>query len=314
MTRYLVTGGAGFIGSAVVRAALERGGTVRVLDDLSTGRAGNLSDLGCDVDLIEGSINDFGLLSECARHADVVVHLAAVPSVPRSVADPVASNRANVEGTLNVFLAARDAGVARVIYASSSSVYGDVETMPAHEGLPLRPKSPYAVTKAAGEWYGAVFADLYGLDAVGMRFFNVFGPRQDPDSPYAAVIPSFIRSMLRGKPPAIHGDGGQSRDFTYVDNVVDGILAAAAAPGRVSGVYNLACGASTSLLDLTARLNTILGTALAPVHVEARPGDIRQSWADISKAQEAFEYTPVVGLDEGLARTADWLRATETTA
>lgn len=311
MTRFLITGGAGFIGSAVVRAALGRGDTVRVLDDLSTGYRENLAGLGQEVDFIEGTISDLALLAEATRHVDVVVHLAAVPSVPRSVAEPLLSNRANVEGTLNVLVAARDAGVRRVVYASSSSVYGNAELMPLREDLPVQPRSPYAVTKAAGEWYGQVFHELYGLDAVGLRFFNVFGPRQDPASPYAAVIPLFIRQMMRGESPGIHGDGLQARDFTYVDNVVAGVLAAAEAVNPVAGVYNLACGQSTTLLDLVARLNRILGTACVPTHGAPRPGDIRQSWADIAKIGAALGYAPAVDLDEGLSRTVAWLRSLE---
>lgn len=336
MAAYLVTGGAGFIGSHLVHALLARGDDARVLDDFSTGRRSNLAEVEGRIELIEGSICDREVVARAMAGVECCFHQAAIPSVPRSVADPWASNRANVEGTLNVFLAARDAGVRRVVFASSSSVYGNTATYPVHEELPLAPISPYGVSKAACEMYARAFAGLYDIDLVGLRYFNVFGPRQDPESQYAAVVPLFIKAMLAGERPPVNGDGGQSRDFTFVENVVAANLAAAnfavansaagklhvanlaganvAAgdnAGRLSGVYNVACGAASSVLDVVAHLNRILGTAIEPVFRPARPGDIRRSLADIRKASAAFGYRPQVGLEEGLRRTVAWMKGEE---
>ena len=306
MARYLVTGGGGFIGSNLVRALLGRGEDVRVLDDFSTGRRENLADVAGDVELIEGSIRDAALLAGAFEGVDYCLHQAAIPSVPRSVADPVRSNGANVDGTMKVFLAARDAGVKRVVFASSSSVYGDEAPLPAVETAPLHPISPYGVTKATDEMYARVFSDVYDMDIVALRYFNVFGPRQDPDSPYAAVVPIFIRKMAAGERPPVYGDGTQSRDFTYVANVVAANLLACEQEGRVAGVYNIACGDTTSILDLIAHLNAALGTALEPEFLPPRTGDIRASFADISKAREVLGYEPAVSIREGLKQTAAW--------
>ncbi len=308
MDTCLVTGGAGFIGSNLVYKLLSLGHAVRVLDDLSTGRRHNLAEFQGDIDLIEGSICNVDLLKSAMKGVVCCYHQAAIPSVPRSVKDPFASNRVNVEGTLNVFLAARDCGLRRVVYASSSSVYGNAVEMPLHETLPLAPVSPYGAGKAAGEFYASAFSDLYDLDLVGLRYFNVFGPRQDPDSAYAAVIPIFIRQMLNGQRPTVEGDGLQGRDFTYVDNVVQANLLAGQAEGSIAGVYNIACGASCSVLRLAGQLNEILGTALEPEFLQARAGDIRQSWANIALAEATFGFVPREQLRDGLERTVAWLR------
>jgi len=240
---------------------------------------------------------------------DYCLHQAAVPSVPRSVADPWTSNRVNVEGTLNVYLVARDAGVKRVVFASSSSVYGDTDISPVHEDLPVNPVSPYGVGKAACEFYARVFSSLYGTDVVALRYFNVFGPRQDPASPYAAVIPIFITKMLRGERPTVHGNGRQSRDFSYIDNVVEANLKVCEVEGPVSGVYNASCGSETSILGLVALLNEILGTRLDPILESSRAGDIQRSCADISRASKAFGYKPRITIGEGLKRSVAWYRA-----
>lgn len=311
MAQYLVTGGAGFIGSAVVRAMADRGDSVRVLDDLSTGHRENLPENDPRITFVQGDLADPRVVRPLAEGVQAIVHLGAVPSVPRSVADPLTSDHTNIHGTLNVFLSARDASVSRVVYASSSSVYGYSEHLPLTEDLPLQPRSPYAVTKATNELYASVCSSLYGMDCVGLRFFNVFGPRQDPNSAYAAVIAAFIQRMRRGQVPHIHGDGLQARDFTYVDNVVHGILTVCDAPAPLAGVYNLACGAMTSLLELVEQLNVLLGTQHVPEHGEARAGDIRNSWADVSKARTAFGYAPAVDLVEGLRRTVAWYESLE---
>ena len=308
MACYLVTGGAGFIGSNLVEALLERGDEVRVVDDFSTGRHSNIEGIGSSLALFEGSICDEELLREAFKGVDYCLHLAAIPSVPRSIEDPVSSNGANIDGTLKVFMAARDAGTKRVVCASSSAVYGNTETVPTHEALPAAPISPYGVTKAAGEMYAAVCSDLYDIDIVTLRYFNVFGPRQDPESPYAAVIPLFVRSMLAGKRPTVDGDGKQSRDFSHVDNVIHANLLACAAEGPIAGTYNVACGAYASILDLVSMLNEILGTCIEPDFRDARPGDIRKSWADVSRARETFGYAPTVSLEDGLKRVVEWYR------
>jgi nucleoside-diphosphate-sugar epimerase len=282
---------------------------VVVLDDLSTGYEHNLAHVRDRLEFVEGSITDLALMQELFAGAEVVFHQAALASVPRSVAQPLASNEVNVTGTLKVFLAARDAGVRRVVYAASSSAYGDSETLPKREGMPARPLSPYAVTKYVDELYGRVFTDIYGLPTVGLRYFNVFGPRQDPQSQYAAVIPLFITRFLAGEAPLIHGDGGQSRDFTHIDNVVAANLAAAAAPARADGlVYNVACGEAVTVKELCLRIRDLVGTSIEPEHGPPRVGDVRHSLADIALAQDRLGYTPRVSVDEGLVRTVRWYR------
>lgn len=308
MACYLVTGGAGFIGSHLVHALVEQGHHVRVLDDFSTGKRDNLVRIQDKLDIVCGSICDFATVQDAMQGVDYCLHLAAIPSVPRSVQDPRASNTANVDGTLNVFLAARDHKVRRVVFASSSSVYGNNEVYPLHEKLPLAPISPYGVTKATNELYAHTFSLLYGMEIVGFRYFNVFGPRQDPTSQYAAVIPLFITRLLQGKQPVIHGDGTQSRDFTYVENVVNANLKACNIEKPISGVYNIACGSSCSVLDLARLIGKILGVAVEPEFTSPRPGDIRRSCADITRAKQDIQYEPSVTLQEGLARTIAWFQ------
>jgi UDP-glucose 4-epimerase len=308
MQTYLVTGGAGFIGSHLVEALLKQGRRVRVLDNLSTGRMSNIERLLPDIEWIEGDIRSPDVARRAVAGVDVVLHQAALASVPGSVADPLACNEVNVTGTLNLLLAARDAGVRRVVFASSCALYGDSPALPKAETMPADPLSPYAVSKLAGERYCLSFTAMYGLPAIALRYFNVFGPRQDPASEYAAVIPKFVVSMLGGERPLIYGDGTQSRDFIYVGNVVAANLLAAQAPAGISGFFNVACGERISLLDLVAELNHILGTDLPPRHASARAGDILHSQADISKIQGALGFTPTVTFADGLARTVDSLR------
>lgn len=306
MTTYLVTGGAGFIGSNLVRALLERGGNVRVLDNLATGRRTNLADIATEIELIEGDLRDPAVVERAVRGVDTVFHQGALPSVARSLTEPLASHEVNATATLSLLLAARDAGVRRFVYASSSSVYGNTPVLPKSEDLPTSPLSPYAVSKLAGEQYCRVFAQLYGLETVALRYFNVFGPRQDPTSQYAAVIPRFIHAMRRGEPPLIHGDGTQSRDFSYVANVVDANLRAATAPNVGGEVFNIACGERHSLLELVSALNRILGTRIEPRFGAPRPGDVKHSQADIARARRLLGYEPRVSFEEGLALTVAW--------
>jgi UDP-glucose 4-epimerase len=306
--RALVTGGAGFIGSNLVDALVADGADVVVLDDLSTGRAEHLHPAA---GLVEGDVADPAVVARAAAGCEVVFHQAAHRAVLRSVERPLETDRANVGGTLAVLVAARDAGARRVVYASSSSVYGGAEQLPTPEGAPLSPRSPYAVSKLAGEHYCRVFWELFGLQTVALRYFNVYGPRQRPDSRYAAVIPLFIAALSRGAPPEVHGDGEQSRDFTFVADAVAANLRAAAAPSdRCAGrAYNVAGGVSYSLLDLLAMLRDVIGVDVAPVHVDPRPGDVRHTRADIAAAASDLLHRPEVGFEEGLRRTVAWLSA-----
>ena len=308
MTTFLVTGGAGFIGSNLVTALLRAGHAVRVLDDFSSGRRENLAEATA-ADVIEGDVRDRAAVAAAVRGVDFVLHQAAVPSVARSVEDPLTSNEANITGTLNVLLAARDAGVKRVVMAASSSAYGETEVLPKVETMPPDPISPYAVTKLVAEMYGRIFTGLYGLETVSLRYFNVFGPRQDPASHYAAVIPRFITLMLGGEAPTIFGDGKQSRDFSYIDNVVQANLLACTAPHAPGNVYNVACGVRYDLLDLVEQINVILGTSIAPLHEPARSGDIKHSLADIDAARRDLGYSVLVPFEEGLRRSVEWYRA-----
>ena len=308
MARFLVTGGAGFIGSSISRTLVEQGHSVRIIDDFSTGRRENLEGIEDRIELIEGSICDEDVLAKGFKDVDYCLHQAAIASVPRSIHEPVECNRANIEGTLKIFLAARDCGAKRVVFASSSAVYGNASGVPADEGQPLKPISPYGVMKATNELYARVCADLYDIEIVGLRYFNVFGPRQDPASQYAAVVPLFVTAMLAGKRPTVHGDGRQSRDFSYVENVVAANVRACLAEGPVTGVYNVACGQSTAILDLVGMLNSILGTDIEPDFGPARAGDIRQSWANIEKARGVLGYEPLVSVEEGLEKTVEWYR------
>jgi UDP-glucose 4-epimerase len=304
----LVTGGAGFIGSHLVEALVERGRRVRVLDNFSTGDRANLDAVAGRVELVEGDITDAETVRQATRGVEVVFHQAALASVPRSVANPIATHRACVDGTLNVLLAARDAGVRRVVYAASSSAYGNSARLPKSEGDPTAPLSPYAVSKLAGEQYCAAFSEVYRLETVRLRYFNVFGPRQSPDSAYAAVIPLFIQAMTGGKRPVIHGDGTQSRDFTFVADVVQANLLAAEAPGVSGRVYNVACGRRTSLLELVGHLNAMLGTNIVPTHTAPRAGDVQHSEADIQRARDELGYRPTTDVPAGLRLCLEWWR------
>jgi UDP-N-acetylglucosamine/UDP-N-acetyl-alpha-D-glucosaminouronate 4-epimerase len=319
---YLVTGGAGFIGSHLAEGLLKRGQKVRVVDNLSTGTRQNLEHLeglDGDLDLIEADLNDADAARRACAGVEIAFHLAALPSVARSVEFPITSNAANVTATIELLCAARAAGVRRIVYAASSSAYGDrfstgrssrERVLVKRETMSPRPLSPYAVSKLAGEYYTRVFHDVYGVETVCLRYFNIFGPRQNPFSPYGAAIPKFITAVLRGERPVVFGDGRQSRDFTYVDNAVRANLLAAAAPKkRVSGeVFNVACGRSATLLDVIALVNRLLGKTIAPKFAPARRGDVRHSKADISKAKRLLGYEVSVSLAEGLERTLAWLR------
>ncbi|MDL1894834.1 SDR family oxidoreductase [Anaerolineae bacterium CFX7] len=306
MATYLVTGGAGFIGSHIVQELVRQGEIVRVFDNFSTGCRQNLSGLLDALDLIEGDIRDLALVQAAAQGVEYILHQAALPSVPRSIADPITTHQVNVTGTLNVLMAARQANVRRVVYASSSSVYGNSPTLPKREEMPTNPLSPYAVSKLAGENYCRAFYQVYGLPIVALRYFNVFGPHQDPASQYAAVIPKFITAMLRGDRPLIHGDGLQSRDFTYVANVVQANLLACQAEAAVGQVCNAALGGRVSLLELVSRLNQILGKELEPLFDDARTGDVKHSQADVSKLRALTGFVPVTDLQTGLAKTVEW--------
>ncbi|HVZ39066.1 MAG TPA: SDR family oxidoreductase [Candidatus Kapabacteria bacterium] len=307
----LVTGGAGFIGTNLVRALLDRGDRVRVLDNFSTGKRENLRDIDHRLELIEGDVRSYHLVREAVEGMDVIFHQAALPSVPRSIRDPITTHEVGVNGTLNVLQAARDCKVGRVIFASSSSVYGNTEELPKHEKMTPTPLSPYAVSKLSGEHYCQVFFRLYGLQTVALRYFNIFGPRQDPNSLYSAVIPRFIETISRGDSPTIFGDGEQSRDFTYVENVVRANFLAAQAESGVAGeVFNVACHDRITLNRLVQALNEGLGTSVAALHAEPRLGDVRHSFASIEKFRAATGYEPAVAFAEGIGRTIEWFRAT----
>jgi nucleoside-diphosphate-sugar epimerase len=308
MARWLVTGGAGFIGSHLAEALIAKGESVRIADSFITGHHRNLAAFEGRVELVEGDLADPAVAARAVSGMDYVLHQAAIPSVPRSVQDPVTSNRANVDATLQVLVAARAAAVKRVVYAASSSAYGDTPTLPKREDMPTNPLSPYALQKLVGEQYMQLFTSLYGLETVSIRYFNVFGPRQDPSSPYSGVIALFVTALLQGKPPTIVGDGKQTRDFTYVANVVDGVLKAATAPGASGEVINVATGRQISILELANTLSGIIGVSAAPIHIDPRPGDVRDSLADISKAQRLLGYQPTVSFEDGLRRTVDWYK------
>ena len=312
--RYLVTGGAGFIGSNIVESLLRRGERIVVLDDFSTGRRDNLESAlkarregAPPPDIIEGDIRDTPTVRRAMHGVTHVLHQAALPSVQRSVDDPMASHQVNATGTLILLIAARDEGVRRFVYASSSSVYGDTPAMPKRETMTPQPLSPYAVSKLAGEYYCKIFHSLYGLETVSLRYFNVFGPRQDPHSQYAAVVPNFVKAVLAGGSPVVYGDGLQSRDFTYVDNAVEANLKGCEAPSSAAGrAYNVACGSRTTLIDLLHLLERITGSAIRPVHDKPRPGDVRHSLAAIDEARLHLGFSPGTGLEEGLRRTVAW--------
>ena len=305
MANYLVTGGAGFIGSHISEELLRRGHRVRVVDSLVTGYHRNLRD---GVEFVEGDLAAAAVARAAVAGMDYVIHQAAIPSVPRSVEKPEESHRANVDATLQILLASRDARIKRVVFAGSSSVYGDQPVLPKTETMPTSPLSPYALQKLMSEMYLQMFTRLYGLETVTTRYFNVFGPRQDPGSPYSGVISLFIKALSEGTTPVIYGDGGQTRDFTYVTNVVDGVLRAAETPGVGGQVFNVATNSRVSLNELLATLKKIFGSQVEPIYKEARQGDVRDSQADISKAQQLLGYQPTVGLEEGLRKTVEWYK------
>lgn len=306
---YLVTGGAGFIGSHMAETLVKAGHHVRVVDNFSTGKRENLAHLQGKIDLFEFSITELEPLVRAMQGVDYVFHLAALASVPRSVKDPLASNEHNVIGTLNVLMAARDAGVRRVVYAGSSSAYGNVDAEFKSEDMRPRPLSPYAVAKLAAEHYCQAFTNVYGLETVTVRYFNVFGPRQDPLSMYAAVIPKFVTAMLNDQPPPVEGDGHQSRDFTYIDNVVHGNMLACHTPGVAGETFNIACAGRIDLIEMIGLLNQLMGKRIEPAFLAPRPGDVRHSRASIDKARRLLGYEPVVSFEEGLARTLEWYKA-----
>jgi nucleoside-diphosphate-sugar epimerase len=307
MPSYLVTGGAGFIGSHLAEELLRRGHRVRIADSLITGKRANLAGL-TGAEFLEGDLADLPFAAQAVAGVDYVLHQAAIPSVPRSVDDPVTSNRANITATINTLWAAKDAGVKRLVYAASSSAYGNTPTLPKREDMPTHPLSPYSLQKLVGEQYCQLFTALYRFETVGIRYFNVFGPRQDPGSPYSGVISQFATALLAGRQPTIYGDGGQTRDFTYVANVVDGVLRACDAPKASGEVINVATAGRISLNDLVRVMNLLIGSNVQPVYKEPRAGDVRDSQADISKAKALLGYEPTVSLEEGLRLTLDWFR------
>jgi nucleoside-diphosphate-sugar epimerase len=307
MAHYLVTGGAGFIGSHLSEELSRRGHNVRVADSLITGKRSNLDHVR-GVEFLEGDLADLDFARQAVQGVDYVLHQAAIPSVPRSVKDPIASNRANVDATLNVLVAARDAGIKRLVFAGSSSAYGNTPTLPKHEEMPTNPLSPYALQKVVGEQYLQMFTKLYGLETVSIRYFNVFGPRQDPTSPYSGVISVFATALIEKRSPKIHGDGEQTRDFTYVANVVDGVLRACEAPRASGEVINVATGGRISLNQLFKTMRDLVGGTVEPTYTETRSGDVKDSQADITKAHSLLGYQPIVSFEEGLKRTVDWYR------
>jgi nucleoside-diphosphate-sugar epimerase len=313
MARYLVTGGAGFIGSHLSEELVRRGHLVRVADSLITGKRSNLDHI-TGIEFLEGDLADIDFARKAVQGCDYVLHQAAIPSVPRSVKDPLTSNRANVDGTLNALLASRDAGVKRLVFAASSAAYGDTPTLPKHEQMPTDPLSPYALQKVIGEQYLQMFTRLYGLETVATRYFNVFGPRQDPTSAYSGVISVFATALLERRPPTIYGDGEQTRDFVYVANVVDAVLRACDAPGASGEIINVATGGRISLNQLFEEMRRLVGVDITPGYAEARRGDIRDSQADITKARELLGYEPTVTFEEGLSKTVDWYRSAKTAA
>jgi UDP-N-acetylglucosamine/UDP-N-acetyl-alpha-D-glucosaminouronate 4-epimerase len=307
MARYLVTGGAGFIGSHLVEELLRRGESVRVADNFSTGKRENLPSSGA-VEIVEGDLAGAAVAKEAVAGCEFVLHQAAIPSVPRSVQDPLTSHRANVDATLQVLLAARDAGVKRLVFAGSSSAYGNAAVLPKREDMKPQPLSPYALQKLVSEQYCQLFSKLYGLETVTIRYFNVFGPRQDPGSPYSGVISLFVRALMEDRAPTIYGDGKQTRDFTFVTDVVASVLLACQAPNVAGEVINVACGGRVSLLELLRALQVILCRDIPPVFAPAREGDVRDSQADIFKARQLLGFSPSVPFEEGLRRTVAWYR------
>ena len=310
MALYLVTGGAGFIGSHLTEELVRRGEQVRVVDSLITGKRHNLAHLP-QVEFIEGDLADLQVAQRAVAGADYVLHQAAIPSVPRSVQDPITSNRANIDAALNVLVAARDAGVKRVVYAGSSAAYGNTPTLPKVETMPTAPLSPYALQKLVAEQYCQMFTQLYGLETVTTRYFNVFGPRQDPSSPYSGAISLFISQLVEGRQPTIYGDGGHTRDFTYVGNVVDGVLRACTAEKASGEVINVATGGRISLNQLFQAVAELVGSPIKPKYADVRAGDVRDSQADITKARNILGYEPTFTFENGLKKTVEWYRASQ---
>jgi len=298
----LITGGAGFIGSNLVEGFLKKGYSVKVFDNFSTGRKENLEEFIKDIEVVEADIRYYYMLDKAMKGVDIVLHQAALPSVPRSVTDPITSNEVNISGTLNVLEAAKNNGVYRVVFASSSSVYGDSPELPKREDMPVNPLSPYAVNKLAGEKYAMVYSKVYGLETISLRYFNVFGPKQDPNSFYSAVIPKFIKAIINDQQPIIFGDGETSRDFTYIENVVNANILAAEAPTMGGEFFNAACHGQTTLNELVAGINQILGKTIEPIYQDFRKGDIRHSFADITKIESIIGYKPSVFFNDGLMK------------
>lgn len=307
----LVTGGGGFIGSNIAEELLKKGSHVKVLDNFSTGKKENLKDFKKHVELIEGDIRNYNIVEKAVKGIDVILHEAALPSVPRSIADPITTNEVNIGGTLNILNAAKENGIKRVVFASSSSIYGDTPELPKHEGMIPTPLSPYAVSKLTGEKYCSVFSKIYGLETVALRYFNVFGPRQDPSSQYSAVIPKFIKAMLKDEQPTVYGDGEQSRDFTYIANVVDANILAATREYEPGLAMNCACHDQITLNQLVDELNKLLGKKIIPKYIDPQPGDIKHSFADIEKIKAVLNFSPIVDFEEGLKRTIEWYRSRE---
>src|SRR5438874_9763697 len=316
MALYLITGVAGFIGSSLARAVLAQGDKVRGIDNLSTGKRDNIAEIANKIDFREADLADLDALQDACRGVDYVFHEAAIPSVPKSVLDPLGSNRANVDGTVHVLIAARDAKVKRVVYAASSSAYGDTPTLPKHEGMPPNPISPYAVAKLASEYYMTSFYRCYGLETVCLRYFNIFGPRQDPASPYSGVLAKFITQMLAGEQPTIFGDGSQSRDFTYIDNTVQANLLAIKSPASQSAgqVFNVATGARVDLNETFQLLKKIIGFKGDVKYGPDRAGDVKHSLADLSRTEKCLGYKPKINFEEGLRRTVEWYRGQQKAA
>ena len=304
--KYLVTGGAGFIGSNIVEDLVRRGEHVRVLDNFSTGKRENLLSFHEKIEMIEGDIRSYHIVRDAVDGIDVILHQAALPSVPRSIGDPITTNEVNVGGTLNILDAAKDAKVKRVVFASSSSIYGDTPELPKHEGISPNPLSPYAVSKLAGEKYCSVFSRVYGLETVALRYFNVFGPRQDPSSQYSAVIPRFITAIFNNERPVIYGDGEQSRDFTFIANVIEANILAATKENVSGIVVNCACHGRITLNELVQKINKVFGKNISPIYKDERPGDIKHSFASIDLIFEKLKYTPIIPFDEGLHITSKW--------
>ena len=308
MEKFLVTGGAGFIGSNICKRLVLEGCFVRVLDNLLTGKKSNLAEVSDKIEFVEADMGDSQIAQSVMKDIDVVLHQGALPSVPLSVDNPAATHRHCVDATFTLLLAARDAGVKRFVYAASSSAYGDTPTLPKVEAMPTDPLSPYAAAKLAGEYYCSVFSKVFGLETISLRYFNVFGPHQDPTSQYAAAIPAFVTAILKDEPPTVYGDGEQSRDFTYIDNVVHANLLAARAEQTAGEVLNIACGEAITVNAIIDMINKIVGKNVQPIYADSRPGDVKHSLADITKAQNLISFNPVISFNEGLQKAIEWYR------